>query len=52
MYRVMQRMETGEEVHAPCEDFSSEDDALDWIEANEYQYPESYFWVERIVHHW
>ena len=52
MYRIMQRMETGEEVHAPCSDFSNEDDAFDWLEANEKQYPESTFWVEKVYNYW
>ena len=47
-YAVMQQMETGEIVHAPCPNFESMDEAYDWIDNNELQYEESAFWVETV----
>lgn len=45
-YRIMQTLETGEEVNVHETD--CEDDAYDWIEDNAEQYPESSFHVEPI----
>lgn len=43
---VMMRLETGEEIHAPCDSHKSEKKAIEWIQENEANYPESVFWVE------
>lgn len=45
-YRIMQTLETGEEVNV--HETNCEDDAYDWIEDNAEQYPESSFHVEPI----
>ena len=47
-YRIMQMQETGEEVHAPCQDFEFLWEAEDWIDENQDQYEESSFWIEKI----
>lgn len=45
-YRIMQTLETGEQVNVHETNF--EDDAYDWIENNADRYPESSFHVEPI----
>lgn len=48
-FRIIQRLETCEEVHAPCPDFPTMQEAVDWIRDNASQYEESIFWIEPIT---
>ena len=46
-WRVMQTLETREVVCAES-GFPTEDDAFEWIEVNQDNYPESTFFVEEV----
>ncbi len=46
-YRVMGQMEDGQD-HCFADGFRTEDGACNWCNANEHQYPETRFFVERV----
>lgn len=48
-YRIMGTMETGEVARYCDHDFQSYEEALDWIDRNADQYPESRLFIEPAV---